>query len=216
MKYVLAILLAFCGLTSWAEGIWNDVFNWEASLTLTPPYSPATAQNRSGATIGGVEFKGKYSTFTIDDSAIKEKSQSARFYFGYLTQTNEMRAYASSVITVKVAENQSILGIGFEGAKVGADYLYTETPGTWTDGVWTPAQQGVFEVRFEVLATINCTKTTINGTEWNSVDDISINAEGETVSWTDMQGRTYTHRPQAAGIYICRYASGKVTRSLIK
>ena len=105
MKYVLAILLAFCGLTSWAEGIWNDVFNWEASLTLTPPYSPATAQNRSGATIGGVEFKGKYSTFTIDDSAIKEKSQSARFYFGYLTQTNEMRAYASSVITVKVAEN---------------------------------------------------------------------------------------------------------------
>lgn len=216
MKYVLAILLAFCGLTSRAEGTWSDVFNWEASLTLTPPYSPATAQNRSGANIGGVEFQGKYCTFTIDDSAIKEKSQSARFYFGYLTQTNEMRAYASSVITVKAVENQAILGISFAGAKVGADYMYTETPGTWTDGVWTPTQQGVTEVQFAVSATINCTKTTVDGSDWNAVDDISVDAVGETVSWTDMQGRTYTRRPQVAGIYICRHASGKVTRSLIK
>lgn len=215
MKYVLVIFLAFCGLTSRAEGTWSDVFNWEASLTLNPPYSPATAQNRSGANIGGVEFKGNYTTFAIDDSAIKEKSQSARFYFGYLTQTNEMRAYASSVITVKAAENQAILGVTFEGAKVGADYLYTETPGTWTDGAWTPAQKGVTEVRFDVLATINCTKTTVNGTEWNSVEDISTDA-AEVVSWTDMQGRTYTSRPQVAGVYICRRASGKVIRMLVK
>ena len=97
MKYVLAILLAFCGMTSRAEGAWSDIFNWEAPLTLTPPYSPATSQNKSGEYIGGVEFKGTYSTFTIDDSAIKEKSQSARFFFGYLTQTNEMRAYARSI-----------------------------------------------------------------------------------------------------------------------
>ena len=216
MRYVLAILLAVCSLTSRAESAWSDTFNWEASLTLNPPYSPATAQNRSGDNIGGVEFKGEYSTFVIDDSAIKEKSQSARFYFGYLTQANEMRAYASSVITVKAVENQSILGIAFEGAKVGEGYLYTETPGTWDEGVWTASAQGVTEVQFSVLATINCIKTTISGTEWNSVDDISVDAAGEVVSWIDMQGRRYNSRPQTAGVYICRHASGKVTRTLIR
>lgn len=216
MKYVLAILLAFCGMTSWAEGAWSDIFNWEAPLTLTPPYSPATNQNKSGENIGGIEFKGTYSTFTIDDSAIKEKSQSARFYFGYLTQTNEMRAYARSIITVKAVENQAILGIAFAGAKVGSEYLYTETPGTWDEGAWTPSEQGVTEVQFLVLATINCTKTTVDGSDWNSVDDISVDSSGDVESWTDMQGRTYTHRPQAAGIYICRHTSGKVTRALVR
>lgn len=185
-------------------------------MTLTPPYSPATSQNKSGEYIGGVEFKGTYSTFTIDDSAIKEKSQSARFYYGYLTETNEMRAYARSIITVKAVENQAILGITFAGAKVGSDYLYTETPGTWDEGAWTPSEQGVTEVQFAVLATINCTKTTVDGSDWNSVDDISVDSSGDVVSWTDMQGRTYTHRPQAVGIYICRHASGKVTRALVR
>lgn len=216
MRFVLAIVLAFCGLTSRADGTWSDIFNWEASLTLNPPYSPATAQNRSGDNIGGVEFKADYTTITIDDSDIKEKSQSARFYFGYLTQANEMRAYASSVIAVKAVANQAILGVTFEGAKVGADYLYTETPGTWDQGAWTPTEQGVTEVQFFVTATINCTKTTVSGTEWNSVDDISADTDGAVVSWTDMQGRTYTSRPRSAGVYICRHTSGKVSRTLVR
>lgn len=205
-----------CGIASHAQSVWSDAFNWEASLTLVPPYPPATAQNRSGATIGGVEFKGEYSVFVINDKDIKEKSQSARFYYGYLTQTNELRAYVGSVVIIKAAKNQAISSVAFEGAKVGSDYLYTETPGTWEQGVWTPTEQGVTEVQFAVLATINCTKTTVNGTAWNAVDDISIYADAEIVSWTDMQGRTYTRRPRTAGIYICRRASGKVTRVLVK
>lgn len=65
-----------------------------------------------------------------------------------MTQTNEMRAYARSIITIKAVENQAILGIAFAGAKVGSEYLYTETPGIWDEGAWTPSEQGVTEVQF--------------------------------------------------------------------
>ncbi len=216
MRYIFTLLLVCCALGSQAAEAWENVFNWKSPLTLTPPFSPATADNRSGEFVGGVEFKGGNCTFYIDDNGIKEKSQSARFYYGYLTQTNELRVYPGSSIVIKASDRQAIKSIAFEGAKVGADYLEAETAGTWSDGVWTPGKAGQTEVKFDVLATINCTVTSVSGAEWDSVDDISADSDGEAVSWTDLQGRTYTARPQTAGIYICRYASGKVARELIK
>lgn len=217
MKYFIAALMLAFGLNANAEWIWGDTYNWESPLTLTPPFSPATAENRSGDYVGGVEFKGNYSTITIDDSAKKEQSQSARFYFGYLTQTNELRVYPGSIIKIVGSERQTIRGVRFSGAKVGAEYLEANiADGKWDEGLWGVNTEEVTEVSFTVLATINCTQITVSGNDWDSVDDISVDTEGEIVSWTDMQGRTYNERPQTAGIYLCRYSNGKVARTLVR
>lgn len=201
-KLLLTLLLGVVTCAVYAQ---TAVFDWSAPGSLTPSYPAPTADSRYGEYISNVTFTANDVTLKIDDSSVKELSQRARFLYGYVTQTVEMRAYASSVITIEVSQDKAITSILFEGAKVGDDYLsYTGTDGAFSGTQWTAAPgTSVCKVDLDVLATINCTRTTVNFAT-AGVDDISVDGDDAASQWYTLSGMALQAEPQAPGLYIVR------------
>ena len=207
-KVLLTLLLCVTFGGAFAQ---TSVFDWSNPGLLTPAYPAPTAGNRYGEYISNVTFTAGDATLTIDDSSVKEQSQRARFLFGYVTQTVEMRAYATSVITIEVPESQAIKSIAFEGAKVSDEYIsYGGTDGTFSGTAWT-ATDGVdvCKVDLDILATINCTRTTVTATT-AGVDGITTDADS-TTTWYTIDGLQLSAEPTAPGLYIVRKGH-KVTK----
>lgn len=181
------------------------VFNWEKPSTLTPAYSAPTSSAPSGEYISNVTFTNNGVSFKIIDDDVKELSRRARFYFGYNTQTVEMRAYLDSEIVVTAPDGMAIESVEWQGAKVGSDYL-TALYGTWNGTSWhtdnKTNEPGTMS--FYVDATINCTSVTVRCTPLAGVEDIA--ADAARCTWYTMQGTQLDDEPSTHGIYICRKA----------
>lgn len=216
MKHILAALaLTLCTIShaQTQPEMMTCVYNWAAPGSLTPAFDAPTSADRYGQYIGKVEFSAGPTTLYIDDSAIKEQSQAARFLYGYLTQEVEMRAYGASVIRFAADDGYSIYRIEMEGAKTGPEYLSCED-GTlrWSDptssiGVWEAVNTGCKVATLYVNATINCTLTRVVVQKTTGVDEITADGEHAPESWFTLQGTPLPEAPTTPGMYVRRAGS---------
>ena len=213
IKSLMACVLAFASC-AYADTV-TAIFNWSDPSTLSPAYPAPTSTNQSGEYIGNVVFSNKGVTVKINDDNVKELSRKARFYFGYLTQCCEMRAYYESDIIVTAPEGMTVSQISFEGAKVGNEYLipYDEKSSfsgqTWTAGV------AAREAKFFVDVNINCTAMMVRCTGEAGVDDITADDTDTESQWFTLTGIQLNERPTAPGLYIQRKGA-KAERVLIR
>lgn len=209
MKKLLTYAVIAIGATLTAAAQTTaHTFNWASPGSLSPAYPAPTADNRYGEYISNVTFTAGPVQFTIDDNAVKEQSQRARFLYGYLTGTVEMRAYPNSVLTIEVPQDAVIESIIFEGAKADDNYMsYEGAYGTLEGNTWTAAPGAhVHTVLIDIDTTINCTRTTVN-TAVAAVTDVTADADGNPGTWYTLQGVPLQAEPLTPGLYIFRQGS---------
>lgn len=207
----LLIAIIFCVISSKADV--TAVFDWSTPTSLTPAYSAPTSSDRYGEYISNIEFSDNGVTFLINDDAVSESSRKARFVYGYLTQTVEMRAYLDSDIIITAPEGMCVHQVIFEGAKVDDNYMLSyDDDSTFVDGNWI-AGTDAREAKFYVGATINCTKTTVICTEGSGVGDIIADNAAASAEWYTLDGRKLSHNPTLSGVYIKRI--GNTAKSIL-
>lgn len=215
MKIRALFVAAAALLCSVAANAYTAVFDWSNPTGLTPAFNAPTSQNRYGEYLDAAVFTDNDVTFTVDDSMVKELSQKARFLYGYVTQTVEMRAYANSIITVTCPQGMEIASIAFKGAKADENYLsYTGSYGSMSGNVWT-ATAPVSLVTLDVDATINCTRTTVTFAA-AGVEDIMADDGHIPAVWYTPGGMKLSGAPHTPGLYISVDTAGKARKVSVR
>ena len=208
-KLFAAALLSVAAFSLYAQSTASTFsFNWANPSTLSPAYPAPTEDNRYGEYISNVTFTSGPVTLTVDDDAVLQGSQKARFLYGYLTRTVEMRAYELSNIVVKADAQYSIREITFDESSVRSVPLsYYMGEGTLDGNVWT-AYPGdpVNEVVFDVDATTNLilTSVTLIPADEAGVDTVVSDGVAETTRWFTLSGVELARQPSAPGLYLKR------------
>ena len=190
-------------------------FNWANPASLTPSYPVPDMNNRYGEYISNEEFTIGPLSLVVNDDDVAQQSQKARFLYGYMSQTVEMRAYYQSVITISASGNETISAVTWTDVDPVAEKLeYIGSQGTFKNNRWTVSDDylgQVTEVKFFVWATLNCTNTAVTTVkeigspddDQSSVSDIADNANTPT-QWFTLQGMPINGCPDTPGIYIRR------------
>lgn len=210
---ILAVLSVLCPV--FAAHTVRAVFNWADPSSLSPAFPAPNASNRYGEYISKVNFTADGVTLFIDDDAVKESSQKARFLYGYVTQCVEMRAYAGSDIVIEAPENMTVTRVQFEGAKADENYLTSyDAASTWSGQEWTPSTSAS-AARFYVAATINCTRITVVCTEDAGVEAVEADARAAEETWYNLQGVRLDKMPIAPGVYV-RSKGAKACKMIVR
>ena len=190
----------------------TGIFNWYDPESLTPAYSAPTDADRYGEYVGNVDFTDNGVTVRIYDDNVSQQSQKARFLYGYLTQTVELRVYGDSEILVTAPEGYVVQRVAFEGAEVDGYYLVAEDPQSTFDGqTWTAATAGR-EASFIVDARrTSITSMTVTCQQAAGVADLTAD-DNEPAIWYTLTGLRLQGQPTVPGMYICR--RGDLTRTV--
>ena len=215
MKRIFLVIVAVAAVCqAFAAHTVQAVFNWADPQSLHPAFNAPTAENRYGEYISKVTFTADGVSLLIDDDAVKEGSQKARFLYGYNTRTVEMRAYPGSDIIIDAPENMTVARVQFEGAKADADYLTSyDEASTWSGQEWTPSAPAA-QAKFYVTTTINCTRIVVVCTEDAGVDAVEADEEAGTEAWFTLQGVRLEKTPSAPGVYV-RLKGSKVCKMIV-
>lgn len=194
----ILILALFAVLPAMAQ---TAFFNWASPSSLTPAYTAPDAANRSGEYVGGVEFSDNGVIFKVEDIDVKEKSQSARFYYGYNTSAVELRIYTNSDIVITAPEGKVVRKVMFEGPECGAERIIPyDEKSTYTDYVWT-AGTDARTAKFYCESRVELSTVTVTFAEEASVAGI-VADNTETFVWYTLSGVSLPSKPSAKGIYI--------------
>ena len=217
MKHSLLTIIAIFTVCLGAQGSTvRGFFNWSDPGSLSPAFPAPNADNRYGEYISNVTFSDNGVTVMVNEDDVKEKSQCARFLYGYLTQAVEMRAYHNSDIIITAPEGMVVKRVQFTGAKADANYLTPYDENSAFNGQeWSTEQPGR-EVKFYVEATINCNSITVICTEAAGVEDIVADADAEAATvWYTLSGIAMNEKPSTPGVYVRRQGA-KVSKVVIK
>lgn len=180
-------------------------FDWSNPTTLSPSYPSPTETKRSGEYVGNVKFTNNGVTMVVSDEEIKEKSQSARFYFGYNTGVCELRVYTNSDIIITAPTGMSITSIDFMGPEVGEYYLEPYCTGSWNGMIFTPDDENIHnEVKFYAPSRVEITNTVVTCSRVNAVTDIHDDVDDAQPVYYDLQGRPVDGNNITKGLYICK------------
>ncbi len=214
MRYSITLFLCLVAAVISAQ-TQTAVFNWADPGSLTPAFEAPTSADRYGPYIGDTIFTTSEGvSFDIDDSKVKELSQKARFLYGYLTESVELRVYPQSSIIISAPEGKVITSIAFAGAKADDNYMdYVGENGQFKGNIWTATGSGASSVMFSISTTINCTSTTVIIGEDADVNDITY--ESDSGIWFGIDGSRFNTEPVVPGIYI-HSINGRTSKILIR
>ncbi|MBO5052782.1 MAG: hypothetical protein J6C44_00910 [Muribaculaceae bacterium] len=204
--FVITLLFsAIAGNIMAEDGEIKGSFDWSNPGTLTPAYNAPDADNRSGDYVGNVDFTDNGVTFTVIDNDVKEKSQSARFYYGYNTGACELRIYVNSDIVIKAPAGMTVKSVQFFGPEVGPDYLDLYNQGNWDGMTFNVTEPSATEVKFYAPARVELSTTTVTCSTLNGVTDIIQDVDTNApAKYYDLQGRQVNASHLSPGLYIKR------------
>lgn len=188
-------------------------FNWADPGSLTPSFGAPNSSNRYGEYISNVTFHSGPVSLLVNDDDVLQGSQKARFLYGYMTQTVEMRAYANSVLEFSVSQDSVITEIKFvQSVADDVPLDFGGTNGTLDGNTWTASNgEQVHRVIFDVIATTNLTNTvvTVEAADGglDAVGDIVIDGDASE-EWYTLQGIRLSRRPTVAGLFIRKSSEG--------
>ena len=191
----------------------DATFNFEMPNTLDPAQETPTADNASGASIGGIEFIDTDVTVVLAGG-----STTCRLYYGYNTGV-EARLYNGGTITITAPEGQFISGVNFYGNGIlNLSYTEGETLTPLTETSWT-SEAGVQTAVFTAVegqATSNG-RVDLKGIGVNLIEGTGIDAvvadRNAAVEYFNLQGVRVANPEN--GLYIRRQGNS-VTKVLVK
>lgn len=204
--------LIFAASVSVAQESITAVFDWSKPESLDPAFRGPESGDKIGVNLDGAVFTSRGVKFRVDDSRVSEGSRKARFYWAYLTDGIELRAYMDTDIIITAPEGMAIQSVSFTGPQADSDSLTPcDTSGAWSGATWT-AGTDASEVSFYVPVRCELTTTAVTCKAWNAVG--SIAADPQPGQWYDLSGRPVTGRPSVPGVYLLRRGTS-VTRHLV-
>lgn len=214
MRTIFTSLLAFTALVLTPvvsaqtpdSGTVTANFNWSSPGSLSPAFSSPDETNRAGEYVGNVTFTDNGITFLVSDEDVKEKSRSARFYFGFNTQTCELRVYAESEIIITAPENMTVTSVTFSGPEADSERFFAYNEGSWNNYTFElqgdATQNNV--VKFYTESRIEITNTIVTCTPLNAVTDITADIDTTPAKYYDLSGRSVSVDNLTPGLYVKR------------
>lgn len=189
----------------------SHTFKWSDPSSLTPSFPVPDNSNRAGDIVSGCMFTSGPVTAIINDEDAFEEPQKARFYWGYMTMTVELRIYGGSVINISVPETETIREVIFSGTDTTEKQIrYDGNQGIMSGSTWTATQNdNVTKLNFNILSSIKCTSTVVR-TSTSGINETLVDLEDKDKSWYNLQGVRLPSTPTTKGYYICKSATGAV------